>query len=118
MITGSLFEDGKDMSLDRVIKTITADPGVTSQKITLELKDFCYWSPENSFLYRGVFTIENSNGRSDTVSRSVAFRTFKVNDDGFFELNGKPYYIKATFSGNVVEMSFGQRQKTLIITIK
>lgn len=106
MITGSLFEDGKDMSLDRVIKTITADPGVTSQKITLELKDFCYWSPENPFLYRGVFTIENSNGRSDTVSRSVAFRTFKVNDDGFFELNGKPYYIKATFSGNVVEMSF------------
>ena len=105
-LIASVKQDGKDYRLDRIRKTVTLAPGVSVQTVTLTVDNFRYWSPEDPFLYNCEVEVENSLGYADSVSRLVAFRTLKVNDDGFFELNGKPYYIKGTFGGYTVPVSF------------
>lgn len=90
-LTGAICEDGKSMVIDREAVTVTAPAGQSTHSLTLHVDDFNYWSPEKPHLYTVNLL---ANGEQTTVT--TGFKTLRVDDEGYFELNGERYYIKST----------------------
>ena len=108
VLSGLVQRDDSDIVQARVRKTVTAPVGTSTHTISIPVKNFRYWSPEDPFLYEAILTVDNQNGTAHTVSQRTAFRTLKINASGFFELNGKEYFLKGVFGGASFAASFDQ----------
>ncbi|MBE6636296.1 MAG: hypothetical protein E7618_00655 [Ruminococcaceae bacterium] len=106
VLESAISEEATGIRLERVRTTVTAAPGVSTHTVSIKLNSFRYWSPEDPFLYHSEVTVENADGSEDTLSRLTAFRTLKVNEDGYYELNGETYFLKGLLVTNVFAESF------------
>ena len=77
-------------------KEIELSPGSTAQSWTLTIPDASPWSPDDPHLYRVVIQVNQADGPSDQWTARFGMREFTIRDKKFY-LNGKPFYLKATF---------------------
>jgi len=81
---------------ERVKTPIDMEPGLNHLRWTLEIPDVIPWSPDSPHLYRVEINVTNADGRSDQWTTRFGMREFTIRDQKFY-LNGKPFYLKATF---------------------
>jgi len=48
---------------------------------------------KDPYLYQAIVTLESSNGVGDSVAQSIGLRSYKVDPDTGFYLNGLPYHL-------------------------
>ena len=78
---------------------VRLEPGDNTVKAKLNIPDFRWWSTEEPNLYEAEASV-NSCGVVHRKSKRTGFRTFRVRDDGYFELNGKRIFLKCSHTGN------------------
>jgi len=85
---------------DKLVTSHTASfklkPGIHSRSWSLEIPDAEYWSPANPHLYHAEVTVTVDDAASDQWTARFGMREFTIRDKKF-HLNGKPFYLKATF---------------------
>lgn len=79
-----------------VQRKVEINPGSSRQRVTLEIPNATYWSPDRPFLYRAEVEITRNDTASDLWTTRFGMREFTIRDKRFY-LNGKPLYLKATF---------------------
>lgn len=79
----------KNMTLNAGTATLSAAPGDSVHTMKLQVDQPHLWSPDDPFLYRVDVEI---GGR--TTSITTGFKSFYVDDEGFFVLNGERFYVK------------------------
>jgi hypothetical protein len=81
---------------------VTADvnvpPGQSVQKMTATISPPHLWSLEDPFLYTVKVTADSAGKQDVYVVPHVGFRDFRINEFGYFELNGKRIFLKCTHS--------------------
>ncbi len=77
-------------------RSVVLSPGVNRQHVKLEIPDVVHWSPGNPHLYRAEVKVEYGSKISDHWTTRFGMREFTIRDKQFV-LNGKPFYLKATF---------------------
>ncbi|MBK1875473.1 glycoside hydrolase family 2 protein [Pelagicoccus mobilis] len=71
-------------------------PGTTRKSWTIKMPGALPWSPEFPNLYKARLTVSTEGHLSDSWSHRFGLRHLTL-EEGGFELNGEPIYIKATF---------------------
>ncbi|MBE6636297.1 MAG: hypothetical protein E7618_00660 [Ruminococcaceae bacterium] len=90
-------------SSDLVFET---DVGETTVTASVPMERFSLWSPEHPSLYTVTVVLsDDDSGLSDIQTFSTAFRSLRVNANGYFELNGKRIYLKMTHMANTWPLS-------------
>jgi beta-galactosidase len=80
----------------RLSQTSRLAPGVSTSCGALRLPDARHWSPDAPHLYRVEVTVSCGGKISDRWSTRFGMREFTIRDKQFY-LNGRPFYLKATF---------------------
>ncbi len=79
-------------------------PGKISVKMELKVAQLRLWSPEDPFLYRITVCLEikddNSTGFMQEFIIHCGFRDFRLDEDGFFQLNGNRIFLKSSHTAN------------------
>ncbi|MCQ2424891.1 MAG: hypothetical protein MJ070_01995 [Lachnospiraceae bacterium] len=97
----SVRENGNSLVIDCEKTTVTVPVGESSHRISLEVKNFRYWSPDSPELYQvSVTTLENGKTNGDEYLVKTGFKTLKVDEKGYFELNGERIYIKCAHTSS------------------
>lgn len=86
-------------------KDINVLSGLTECKIFFDVENRKEWSVDDPFLYRVDITLTTEYGEM-TVGKNFGFRKFEVKDDGFFYLNDKKIFIRASHIGNNFPVGF------------
>lgn len=79
------------------------DKGGQTFYFNVPLSDITLWSPENPFLYFVNLSLEcEYKGRKyrHTLALRTAFRDFRVDENGYFSLNGKRVFLRCSHTGN------------------
>lgn len=71
-------------------------PGKNSVTHKLKVPEARYWSMDDPYLYRAEIELSEGGNAMDTWSSKFGMREFTAKDNQFV-LNGKPFYLKASF---------------------
>ena len=71
-------------------ETVNVPAGTSTVEFSFNATDFIEWSNENPFLY--MLSVKLGN---EVYSDYVGYKSFEVNEEGTFLINGKPILIKA-----------------------
>ncbi len=75
--------------------------GYNRVAVGVAVSDVRLWSPADPFLYFVLATVsDGENGELHRLCRHTGFRTFRVNEKGWFELNGKRLFLRCSHTGN------------------
>ncbi|HEX4212462.1 MAG TPA: glycoside hydrolase family 2 TIM barrel-domain containing protein [Candidatus Dormibacteraeota bacterium] len=88
----------------RTEEGIAAPPGRTAAEADLTLDEVRPWELADPFLYMAMVRVE-AGDLVDTREARFGFRDFRVRPDGFFELNGRPIFVRSTHTGNHVPIT-------------
>ena len=84
---------------DIVSVPLRAAPGDSEHPVTLRIENPALWSLKDPCLYLVRAEITTRFG-AHSASKKTGFRTFRVNDDGYFTLNGERVYVRSSHTGN------------------
>ena len=73
--------------------------------LTVPLSSVRLWSPEHPSLYTVTLVLSDATHVTDVRTVTTAFRTLRVDEAGYFELNGKRLYLKMTHMANTWPLS-------------
>ena len=81
--------------------TVEAAPGSSFHKLTVQVKDFHAWSPDDPYLYDAKVSAKaDAVAYSDSTVIQVGFKDFRIDEDGYFMLNGERFYVKSIHMTN------------------
>lgn len=72
--------------------------GESEHRLSVPVRDWKFWSPDEPNLYRLRAALQSDG--EQILEKNFGFRTFRVNKDGFFELNGKRILMRCSHTGN------------------
>lgn len=84
--------------------SLRIEPGDSTFSVSVPIDGVRLWSIDDPFLYFVSAELCSANGRH-TLLRHTGFREFKVEDDGFFYLNGKRIFLRCSHTGNAFPYS-------------
>jgi len=85
-----------DPAAARRRRSVLLRPGPNALAMRLGIPGAVYWSPDNPYLYRAEVRLVRGGVASDRWTWRFGMREFTIRDRRFC-LNGKPFYLKATF---------------------
>lgn len=85
-----------DVTLKQTGLSVRAPSGTSVHTLTLTVDNFRPWSPDDPYLY-AVTTTAKQRGSSfvDSSTIKTGFKDLRVDDEGYFRLNGQRFYIKS-----------------------
>ena len=94
-IAASVSPAEKSVTLDSALVEVRAAKGESTHSFELEVDHFTYWDIDNPYLYSVEVVTKAGNSRyADSASVTTGFKTFEVDDDGYFRLNGERLFVK------------------------
>lgn len=84
-------------------KSVIAVKGESTVNISLKLNNVYLWSTDDPYLYFVNITLKSEIGNkkyADKCSRRCGFRSFSVDENGYFRLNGKRIFLRCSHTGN------------------
>lgn len=78
----------------------TVNKGENTFSVSVPVADVKLWSNADPFLYFVNAYLNLNDEPIHCLFRHCGFRTFRVNDEGFFELNGKRVFLRCSHTGN------------------
>ena len=97
VLGAKINEKIKSFVIDRDSLNVNVPVGESTYELSLQVENFKYWSPDDPQLYDVTVDI-SSNGRTDEVEVRTGFKDLRVDEDGYFVLNGERFYVKSTHS--------------------
>jgi hypothetical protein len=98
MLAAALSEHKSGRPVGTVTAKADVPPGQSLHQMTLHAGPPHLWSLEDPFLYTVQVTV-NWAGQQDAYAvPHVGFRDFRINEQGYFELNGRRIFPKCTHS--------------------
>ncbi len=103
--------------------TVEATPGFSSHKLTVQVKDFRAWSPDDPYLYDAKVTAKvEAFAYSDSTTVQIGFKDFRIDEDGYFMLNGERFYVKSIHmttyqNGSVYASYVGMNMEPFLATL-
>ncbi len=95
-VNAAVKESGETGVLKSVRKTFRVAPGENTVKFSIPFKDFKAWSPDEPNLYEVSFDVSASRSEyTDHSSVTVGFKDLRIDDEGYFCLNGKRFFLKS-----------------------
>ena len=102
-VTTDMQESGAGLSLVQSVKNFRVQPGRSVLSYTLKLDSFKAWSPDEPNLYDVSVVLEDkSSGLRDYSDVAVGFKDLRVDDEGYFVLNGERFFVKSCHTGSYV----------------
>lgn len=102
-VTTELRENEASLPFATAEKEFRVEPGESVLTYTMKVEDFKAWSPDEPNLYDMSIVLRNeSTGICDYSNVAVGFKDLRVDDEGFFVLNGERIFIKSCHIGNYV----------------
>ena len=95
-IAAKLSPDNQNVTISSGEMTVMAVPGTSTHVLTLHVNNFHAWSPDDPYLYDVQVSAkaQTIDYRDSTVIQ-VGFKDFRIDDNGFFRLNGERFYVKS-----------------------
>jgi beta-galactosidase len=93
LVARLLDNKGGEVAVQRLPITVGArqnEPFTT--RITVN-KPHLWNGRKDPYLYQAIVTLESTNGPGDSVTESIGLRSYKVDPDKGFFLNGQPYHL-------------------------
>lgn len=82
--------------LDEAFATVEATPGLSEHIVKMHVDDFHAWSPDDPYLYSTRVTVQaESADFMDSSVIQVGFKDLRIDDKGYFVLNGERFYVKS-----------------------
>ena len=102
-VTTDIKESGESLSLQKTVKSFRVRPGESVLAYTMELDGFKAWSPDQPNLYDvGIVLEDRGSGFRDYSDLAVGFKDLRVDDEGYFVLNGERFFVKCCHTGSYV----------------
>ena len=79
-------------------QTVDLPQGVSEHTWRIPIAQVRLWDVKDPFLYTAQVRIEGNDGHG--VSKNFGFRTFVVDEKGWFRLNGRRIFLKCAHTGN------------------
>ncbi|MBO5649472.1 MAG: beta galactosidase jelly roll domain-containing protein [Clostridia bacterium] len=95
VLSAKINEKLKSMVIDSEDLKVTAPVGESVHELSLKVKNFKYWSPDDPQLYDVTINVSASN-KTDEHTIRTGFKELYVDEDGYFVLNGERFYVKCT----------------------
>ena len=84
--------------------TVEAAPGLSEHVLTVNVKDFRPWSPDDPYLYTArVSAKAYDSAWSESTTMQTGFKDLRIDEDGYFMLNGERFFVKS------MHMSIGSK---------
>lgn len=110
-ISGEITPNNSDVLVDRRSATVDAVPGLSEHILTMTVEDFHAWSPDDPYLYSAKISAKAYDSAcSESTVVQVGFKDFRIDEDGYFMLNGERFYVKCmhtNVTGNNVKRTAG-----------
>lgn len=90
--------------LDSCADCFELKPGKNEITMQLKVEEFELWELESPILYE-VNACLCCNGKEHNRGGRTGFRTFEVQENGYFYLNGKRIFLKCSHTGNCMPLS-------------
>jgi len=94
-ITARVREYGEQACSDRAVQSVSVDRGESIHEIELCVPDCRLWSVDEPVLYDLTLTLACGD-EIDEVQERIGFKDLRVDEKGYFRLNGKRIYLKCT----------------------
>lgn len=93
LVAKVLDEDGREVA--RSEEKITLEPSITAPfPIQVTVKSPHLWNGrKDPYLYRAVMELDSADGVRDEMEQSIGLRSYYVDPDKGFFLNGQPYHL-------------------------
>jgi hypothetical protein len=95
-IAAEISPNGQSLVIDRNSATVDAAPGLSEHVVKLHVNNFHPWSPDDPYLYSTNIEVQALDAAfADSSVIQVGFKDFRIDDDGYFMLNGERFYVKS-----------------------
>lgn len=95
-LAAQITPSGQNVAVANGKTTVEALPGSSSHTLTVQVKDFHAWSPDDPYLYDAKVSAKaDTIAYSDSTVIQVGFKDLRIDDDGYFMLNGERFYVKS-----------------------
>lgn len=95
-IGAQISPNGQNLVLTQVSSQFDAVPGLSRHTVTMNLKDFHAWSPDDPYLYSTRVTVQaDAAAFMDSTVVQVGFKDLRVDSEGYFMLNGERLFVKS-----------------------
>jgi len=102
-VNTNVSEADETASLLNATKTFRVKPGEQKVKYTVKLEDYKLWDVDNPNLYDVAITLtDNRSGNTDYSQVTVGYKDFRVDDEGYFVLNGERIFIKSCHTSGYI----------------
>lgn len=83
--------------------TVKAAVGLSEHIVELKLENMHPWSPDDPYLYRAlVQTRAEEAAYADSKAMMIGFKDFRIDEDGYFRLNGERIFVKCLHTQPIV----------------
>ena len=95
-IGAQISPSGQNVILDQASAEFNAVPGLSRHTVTMTVKDFHKWSPNDPYLYSTRVTAQAKEiAFMDSTVVQVGFKDLRIDSEGYFMLNGERIYVKS-----------------------
>lgn len=84
---------------------VRVEKGDRTVRVSVPIDDVRLWSLDDPFLYSVTAELGCGGTVRHRLRRHCGFRTFRVREDGYFELNGKRIFVRCSHTGNAFPYS-------------
>ncbi|MBO5646707.1 MAG: beta galactosidase jelly roll domain-containing protein, partial [Clostridia bacterium] len=95
-IGAQISPNNQNILLAQTQADFKAVPGLSKHTVSMNLKDFHAWSPDDPYLYSTRVTVQAEEAAFiDSTVIQVGFKDFRIDSEGYFMLNGERFYVKS-----------------------
>ena len=95
-IAAQISPNGQNLVIDQNAVVVDAVPGLSEHIVKLHVNNFHPWSPDDPYLYSTNVVVQaEAAAFADSTVIQVGFKDFRIDDEGYFMLNGERFYVKS-----------------------